>query len=183
MSLKQKRRMAKIHIEIRPLLTASSRQERDNTGCRLVALRERADLNALVTSRSLLYSHSVDVQIFSLGFLFLLYWQWPIVTAVTLFIEKNLIRIPTQSDRKSYMAQVEAVKERIIEMYGPVAVANGKIMVPREAKRYWAKEGHFLHSFSNPSERRTAEQTWTVLGQDVISGAWENAAHGLSAYL
>ena len=75
------------------------------------------------------------------------------------------------------------MKERIIEMYGLVAVANGKIMVPREAKRYWAKEGHFLHSFSNPSERRTAEQTWTVLGQDVISGAWENAAHGLSAYL
>ena len=144
MTSKQKKRMAKIHKDIKPLLHASNRQEVDNTGCQLVALRERADMKALATTRALLSNHTVDVQIFSLGFLFLLYWQWPIVSASTLFIDKDLIQIPRQACRRSYMKQIEAVKDRIFEMYGPGAVLNGKMAVPREAEKYWAKEGHFL---------------------------------------
>ena len=140
-------------------------------------------MNALVTAGTLLFNQPVEVQIFSLGFLFLLYWQWPIVTALTLFIEKDLIQIPIEASRKSYMKQVEAVKDRILEMYGPVAVLNGKMAVPREAEEYWAEEGHFLQMMQNASKSGIAKQTWTLLGQDVLSGAWEKAARGLADYL
>ena len=63
MTSKQKKRMAKIHKDIKPLLRASSRQEVDNIGCRLVALRDRGDMNALVTARTLLFNQPVEVQI------------------------------------------------------------------------------------------------------------------------
>ena len=58
-----------------------------------------------------------------------------------------------------------------------------KMVVPSEAEKYWAEENHFLQMNNNAVESGIAQQTWTLLGQDVISGSWEKAARGLADYL
>ena len=46
----------------------------------------------------------------------------------------------------------------------------GSAIIPRDAKTTGEIDGCFLHPYANPLERRTADQTWSVLCLDVNSG-------------
>ena len=141
----------------------------------------RAAVSASSTLKGLQASN--ETQIFVMGFLFLLYWAAPITSALTAFVQKDMIAIPRGTlSQKHYSRNVLAVMKLITKMYKPLCIA-GSALIPRDAKRFWKTEGHFLHAYANPSERRTADQTWTVLCRDVNSGAWPRAARALAHYI
>lgn len=158
----------------------------DNSCHKIAALRFRADIQAILTAFSMMnpLGVSLSVKFWVLGYLFCLYWNWPIAVAYTLFLKAELFRIPKgKADCKKYSDTVGQVQEEIIKMLEPMSVTDGSIIIPREAKKNWETDNNFLHSYKNPSERRTADQTWFLLRKDALKGAFAGACQELADYV
>ena len=61
------------------------------------------------------------------------------------------------------MDAVADVMKELQSEVKPLTVQNGEQLVSRDSLRLHKLEGHFLHPLMNPSERRTAVQTWELL--------------------
>ena len=146
----------------------------DNTCHGIVALDNRPDLQALISVSSLLASclgMDSTCKVWTLGFLFLLYWNWPMIVGYEKFHSRGLLQVPrTAAQRKRYVEKTDCVKKELMQQFAKVVVNDGNQLVPRDTKKLFEAEGHFLHPCANPSERRTAECTWDKLSEDAKDG-------------
>ena len=105
------------------------------------------------------------------------------IAAYMAFKRANLLRIPEEHERQHFVDAVADVMKELESEFKPLTVQNGQQLVSRDSRRLQKMEGHFLHPLMNPSERRTAVQTWELLNADVLSGAWGSVTAVLSKQL
>lgn len=152
-------------------------QHRDENGHRIVALKYRADACALRDAVTLLRASNLTPEsvMFLAGFLHILYWPWPTMTAVTMFLQctmSNGIRCWCDLDRIRAKSYVMDIGEKLHVLYDNVCCHQGRSLLLRSHKR--TRTGPFPNSTMNPMMRRGSRHQWGDLVEDVRKGDWQN---------
>jgi hypothetical protein len=152
-------------------------QQEDENGHRIVGLRYRADVSALKDAVTLLRASNLSLGsiMFLAGFLHILYWSWPTMTAVTMLLEctaSNQIRCWCKLDRAKAKCYLMDVGKRLHDLYDKVCCHQGRSLMLRSHKR--KRTGAFPNPTMNPMMRRGSRQQWQHLVDDVKTGAWQN---------
>ena len=151
----------------------------DCTGHRICSLAGRADIQAMLTARTLLTQfcyHSPSLVVVLLGFLHILYWSFPVLAAVE---KMRAADVASCFDNpKELYKKLASIKRSLVEEFSEVIVMDGGALIPREAKQEWAQECEhgFAHPLQNPSERRSVDSTLDMLLDDIDNGSWPRAA-------
>ena len=158
----------------------------DCTGHRICSLAGRADIQAMLTARTLLTqfcSHSPSLVVVLLGFLHILYWSFPVLATVE---KMRAADVASCFDNpKELYKKLASIKRSLVEEFSEVIVMDGGALIPREAKQEWAQECEhgFAHPLQNPSERRSVQFTLDMLLDDIDNGSWLKASTFLSMAL
>ena len=158
----------------------------DYTGHRICSLAGRADIQAMLTARTLLTEFCYDspsLVVVLLGFLHTLYWSFPVLAAVE---KMRAADVASCFDNpKELCKKLAAIKRSLVAEFSEVIVFDGGALIPREAKQEWAQECEhgFAHPLQNPSERRSVHFTLDMLLDDIDNGSWLKAGTFLSMAL
>lgn len=150
--------------------------DRDENGQRIVALKYRLDVGGLKDAVTLLRVADLSLPsiIFLAGFLHILYWPWPTMTAVTMFLActtSNRIRCWCALDRARAGVYLIDIGEKLHEMYEKVCCREGQALMLRTEKKMHT--GTFPNPTMNPMMRRGSKQQWQDLVDDVKKDGWQ----------
>ena len=151
----------------------------DCTGHRICSLAGRADIQAMLTARTLLTEFCYDspsLVVVLLGFLQTLYWSFPVIAGVEKMRADDVACCFCEP--KKFCKKLAAIKRSLVAGFSEVIVFDGGALIPREAKQEWAQECEhgFAHPLQNPSERRSVDSTLDMLLDDIDNGSWPRAA-------
>ena len=142
-------------------------QDTDRTGCQIVHLSRRPDVQALRTVNALCrvsdgWRKLGDVFVF-LMFMLQLYWTWPMTCLWTLLsgLHPNDVTESLLRDKL----------KRVLALYKGLKVLNGSLV-----KSKWSG----LSPLKSPSERRSGVRRYLKLSKEVL--AWRNCAKHLAYY-
>ena len=152
----------------------------DANGHRIVALRFRPDIIALADAHALLIGNSIGLEdrIFLCGFLHIVYWSWPAMMCVTLFLDivrREGIKSWVQLDARKAYGLLKEIGNKMHDWMADLCCKNGEQLIQRAAKRKFPGDG-FPNPTQNPMARQGSRQHWDALLSDVKSGAWQAAA-------